>query len=324
MSILVTGAPGFIGSHVVRALISRGEHVIGVDNLNDYYSTELKRSRLQPLLDESQFEFHKCDIADHEALSRCLKNQDVTDIIHLAAQAGVRYSIENPFAYLNANLAGHLSILELARAIKPQHLVYASSSSIYGANTKTPFAETDITDQPVSLYGATKKSDELMSASYGRLYQLPQTGLRFFTVYGPQGRPDMAYWIFTEKILRGEPIQIYNQGKMSRDFSYIDDIVSGVLAALKRAPDQEQAFHQIYNLGNDHPEELMTLVTLLEKSLGKEADKEFLGMQAGDVERTWANIDKARKELGYAPKTSLAEGIDRYINWRLALENPFT
>ncbi len=323
MAVLVTGAAGFIGSYVAHALLARGDSVIGVDNLNDYYPTELKDARLAKLLPHSSFTFHKTDIADFDALAAHCENAGIETIIHLAAQAGVRYSIQNPFAYERSNLAGHLSILELARKLKTKHLVYASSSSIYGANTQIPFSEGHKTDAPVSLYGATKKANELMSSSYARLYELAQTGLRFFTVYGPWGRPDMAYWIFAEKMLKGEPIEVFNHGDMARDFTYIDDIVSGVLAAHDRPPLANEPPHQVFNLGNDKPEKLMTLIQLLEKELGIEAKKEMRGMQDGDVERTWADIGLARQHLGYAPRTSLADGIAQYVAWRLALPNAF-
>lgn len=323
MAILVTGAAGFIGYHVSKALLERGESVIGVDNLNDYYPQSLKQARLKQLEPLSGFTFHEADIADYENLSALLDGAGVTTAIHLAAQAGVRYSIENPFAYSRSNLTGHLSILELARKLEFNHLVYASSSSVYGGNTEVPFSEDHRTDNPVSLYGATKKSDEALSESYARLYKIPQTGLRFFTVYGPWGRPDMAYWIFTEKMLKGEPIKVFNHGKMGRDFTYIDDIVDGILAAHAKPPSQTEGFHQVYNLGNDRPEELMTMIGLLESELGVKAEKTMMGMQKGDVERTWADISKARRELGYEPKTTLADGIARFIAWRKAHPDGF-
>ena len=323
MAILVTGAAGFIGSYVAKALLDRGETVVGVDNVNDYYPPSLKRARLARLAGEKNFQFHEGDIADYEPLFALASQAKVDRIIHLAAQAGVRYSLENPFAYGRSNLTGHLNIIELGRRLEAKHVVYASSSSIYGANRQMPFSETQMTDSPVSLYGATKKANELMASSYARLYGLPLTGLRFFTVYGPWGRPDMTYWIFTEKMLKGEPIQIFNQGRMGRDFTYIDDIVDGVLAALARAPGEAEIFHRVYNLGNDRPEELMTMIGLLEKELGIEAQKTFLGMQDGDVERTWADISRAQAELGYQPKVTLAEGIARFIAWRKSLAAPF-
>ena len=319
--ILVTGAAGFIGAATATALLERGDEVVGIDNINDYYSTALKRARLSLLTPRKRFSFHQLDIADYAALAAAAAGR-FDAIIHLAAQAGVRYSIENPFAYARSNLDGHLSLLELGRRLGVPHLVYASSSSVYGANSKTPFAEDDRTDSPVSFYGATKKANEIMSASYARLYGLPLTGLRFFTVYGPWGRPDMAYLVFAEKMLKGEAIEIFNEGRMGRDFTYIDDIVKGVLAAAERPPAAGDAFHRVFNLGNDRPEELMTLVALLEKELGVEAKKVFKGMQKGDVERTWADISKARRELGYDPKTSLANGIARTIAWRRGLAAP--
>ncbi|MFN3961035.1 MAG: NAD-dependent epimerase/dehydratase family protein [Parvularculaceae bacterium] len=321
MRILVTGAAGFIGAATCEALLRRGDTVVGVDNLNDYYPPALKRARLDRLTPQAHFSFHAVDIADHEALLRAAAGLfDL--IVHLAAQAGVRYSIENPFAYSRANLEGHLSVMELARKIAVPHFVYASSSSVYGANSKVPFSEEDRTDEPVSFYGATKKANEAMSAAYARLYAIPMTGLRFFTVYGPWGRPDMAYLIFAEKMLKGEPIEIFNEGRMARDFTFIDDIVDGVLAAAAHPPGEADHFHRLFNLGNDRPEELMTLVALLEKELGVAARKTFKGMQKGDVERTWADISKARRLLGYAPKVTLAEGIARTIAWRRSLNQP--
>jgi UDP-glucuronate 4-epimerase len=321
MRVLVTGAAGFIGAATAAALLERGDEVVGLDNVNDYYATALKRARLERLAPRRGFAFHEVDISDYDAVLRAAPGPfDL--IIHLAAQAGVRYSIENPFVYARSNLVGHLSILELGRKLKIPHLVYASSSSVYGANRKTPFSEEDRVDEPVSFYGATKKANEAMSASYARLYALPLTGLRFFTVYGPWGRPDMAYLIFTEKMLKGEPIEIFNEGRMGRDFTYVDDIVDGVLAAAARPPGAADAFHRVFNLGNDRPEELMTLVSLLEKELGIEAKKVYKGMQKGDVERTWADISKARALLGYQPKTSLAEGVARTIAWRRGLNSP--
>jgi UDP-glucuronate 4-epimerase len=324
MSILVTGAAGFIGSYVTHALLERGEAVTGIDNLNDYYAPSLKQARLARLTGKDGFTFHQADIADYETIAKITHDAGITKIVHLAAQAGVRYSIENPFAYGRSNLTGHLCILELARELSVGHLVYASSSSIYGANTEIPFSEDHKTDKPVSLYGATKKSNELLSASYARLYNLPQTGLRFFTVYGPWGRPDMAYWMFTEKMLKGEAIQVYNHGDMGRDFTYIDDIIHGVLAALDRPPSSAHVFHRVYNLGNDRPERLMTLIELLEKEIGVTAAKEMLGMQDGDVERTWADISRARDELGYHPSVSLAEGLARFVAWRRSQPHAFT
>ena len=315
MAILVTGAAGFIGHHTVKALLARGEEVIGVDNLNDYYDPSLKHARLKALGDAAGFTFFETNIAA-PTLSDTVPSS-IDRIIHLAAQAGVRYSIENPNAYAEANLVGHTNVLELARHREVQKLVYASSSSIYGGNTKVPFSEEDRTDDPVSFYGATKKSNELLSQSYARLYGLPQVGLRFFTVYGPWGRPDMAYWLFTDKILNGEPIRVFNQGRMGRDFTYVDDCVAGILGALDTplaAPDGTPP-HRVYNLGNDQPEELMSLISHIENTLGQEADKVMEPMQQGDVERTWADISRARTELGYNPATPLAEGLRHFITW---------
>ena len=321
MRVLVTGAAGFIGAATATALVERGDEVVGVDNLNDYYPRTLKEARLARLRAYKDFAFHEADIADFSRMKEIAASK-FDAIVHLAAQAGVRYSIENPFAYAHSNLNGHLSMLEIARRIEIAHLVYASSSSVYGANKKTPFSEDDRTDAPVSFYGATKKANEAMSSSYARLYSMPLTGLRFFTVYGPWGRPDMAYSIFAEKMLKGEPIEIFNEGRMGRDFTYIDDIVDGVLAALAAPPGAGDAFHRVFNLGNDKPEELMTLVALIEKELGIEAKKVFKGMQKGDVERTWADISKARRLLGYDPKVPLAEGIARAMDWRKGLKTP--
>lgn len=315
--IFVTGVAGFIGFHCAKALLTQGRRVVGVDNLNDYYPSDLKRARLDELSRLPGFIFHACDIADPEGLRAALGGEKPDAILHLAAQAGVRYSIEQPAAYAHSNLAGHLEILELARELETPHTVYASSSSVYGGNTKTPFSEDDPTHDPVSFYGATKKSNEVMSNSYARLYGLPLTGLRFFTVYGPWGRPDMAYWIFAQKIMANQEIQIFNNGRMSRDFTYIDDIVRGVLAAL----DQSRALstpitpHRIYNLGNDRPEALMTLVETIETHLGREAQKTFLPMQPGDVERTWADISRATTDLGYTPEIALNDGLAEFCRW---------
>ena len=317
MTILLTGVAGFIGAHVAEALLARGEDVIGFDNLNAYYTPKLKRDRLDQLSDYKTFEFHEVDVSSLETMQAALGDRKPTRIVHLAAQAGVRYSIENPAAYVNANLQGHFALLELARQLEVENTVYASSSSIYGGNTKIPFAETDQTDDPVSFYGATKKSDELMAQSYARLHGLSLTGLRFFTVYGPWGRPDMAYWIFAEKILKGEPIQVFNHGKMSRDFTYIDDIVAGTVAALDRpASGLNLAVpHRIYNLGNDHPEQLMDLIRYTEQGIGREAEKIYKPMQPGDLEKTWADIDRARAELDFAPKIGLKEGLEQFADW---------
>ena len=317
MTTLITGAAGFIGAHVAKALLAEGHSVIGFDNLNDYYPSKLKRDRLAALRASGDFAFHQVDVASPEALTEALDGRKPTKILHLAAQAGVRYSLQNPAAYTEANLEGHFALLELARQLEVENMVYASSSSVYGGNTKTPFAETDQTDDPVSFYGATKKSNELMSQSYARLYGFPLTGLRFFTVYGPWGRPDMAYWIFAEKILKGEPIRVFNHGKMSRDFTYIDDIVAGTVAALERPCSLLglEVPHRVYNLGNDRPEPLLDMIRLIEDGLGKTAEKIFEPMQKGDLERTWADIDRARKELDYVPSVDLSDGLKRFTGW---------
>ncbi len=325
MTNLLTGAAGFIGFHVARRLLDQGERVVGVDNLNPYYSVALKEDRLRQLLDHPNFTFHQVNIADRSAMQEAVGDLKITSIIHLAAQAGVRYSIENPFAYVEANLIGHMVILELARqqsALK--HMVYASSSSVYGGNTKLPFAEDDRVDHPISLYAATKKSDELLSESYAHLYGIPQTGLRFFTVYGPWGRPDMALWLFTEAILAGRPIKVFNNGDMRRDFTYVDDIVSGVLAARDNPPaavknattaETSAAPHRIYNIGNNNPEPLLRLIELLEDALGRKAERILLPMQPGDVKETYADLTTIERDLGFQPKTTITEGIPRFTAW---------
>lgn len=317
MKILITGVAGFIGAHVAHALLQQGRTVIGFDNLNDYYPSKLKHDRLAHLCSSGDFSFHQVDVASAEAIQAALGPEKPNKILHLAAQAGVRYSLQNPAAYTEANLEGHFAILELAKTLEVDNMVYASSSSVYGGNTKIPFSETDQTDDPVSFYGATKKSNELMSQSYARLYGFPQTGLRFFTVYGPWGRPDMAYWIFAEKILKGEPIRVFNHGKMSRDFTFIDDIVAGTIAALDR-PASTLGLpvpHRVYNLGNDRPEPLMDMIRLTEQGFGKTAEKVYEPMQKGDLEKTWADIDRARAELDYSPSVGLQEGLGRFTEW---------
>ena len=316
MRVLLTGAAGFIGSHVALRLLADGHTVLGVDDLNGYYDPRLKHARLARFADHPGFLFERLDLADHEALIRLGRGFEPELVVHLAAQAGVRHSLEAPFDYSRSNLTGHLAVLELARATAPRHVVYASSSSVYGANGKVPFSEDDRVDRPVSLYGATKKAGEALSSSYATLYAIPLTGLRFFTVYGPWGRPDMAYWLFTEKMLAGEEIRIFNHGRMARDFTFIDDIVSGILLAAEHPPGPEEAFHRVLNLGNDRPEALMSLVDALEAGLGVTARKVFVEMQKGDVERTWADIGLARRLIGYDPRTRLAEGIERTLAWR--------
>ena len=324
MSVLVTGAAGFIGAHVVHALLAQGEHVVGIDNLNDYYAVTLKKARLSSLIgDHANFAFHAVDFADQVAVSAAIGESRIDRIVHLGAQAGVRYSIENPRAYGHSNLVGHLELLELARKRQVRHFVYASSSSIYGDTSTLPFDADARADSPVSFYAATKKANELMAESYAHLYRVPMTGLRFFTVYGPWGRPDMALWRFVERIFAGEPLPIYNHGKMQRDFSYIDDIVAGVLAALDRPPADDGAAkpggshspHAVYNLGNDNPEELGRLVSLIGDACGITPVLDYLPMQAGDVTATWANITPARRDLGYDPATPLNVGVPAFVDW---------
>jgi UDP-glucuronate 4-epimerase len=323
-SIIITGAAGFIGYHIAKKLLILGENVIGIDNLNDYYNPKLKQDRLTELAKiGGNFTSIICDFADHIALETALSSVNFDRIVHLGAQAGVRYSLENPRAYIQANIVGHLNILELARHRDIQHLVYASSSSVYGQNEKIPFSVSDSVDHPVSLYAATKKSDELISESYTHLYRIPMTGLRFFTVYGPWGRPDMAPWLFTEAILKGEPIKVFNHGKMRRDFTYIDDIVSGILAALHNPPEDNKMLkpggsispHAIYNIGNNQSEELGRFIEIIEQACGKKANKIMLDMQAGDVPATYADIGDISRDLGYMPTTPIDEGIPEFVNW---------
>ncbi|MEO1041119.1 MAG: NAD-dependent epimerase/dehydratase family protein [Pseudomonadota bacterium] len=316
MAILVTGAAGFIGYHTIEALLARGDEVIGVDNLNSYYEVSLKKDRLKRLAGKPGFSFHALDLCDADQMA-ALRDQPIDRIIHLAAQAGVRYSIEAPRAYADSNLVGQTEILELARRLSVTHCVYASSSSIYGRNSSIPFKESDRTDTPASFYGATKKSCELLADSYASLYNLPLTGLRFFTVYGPWGRPDMAYMIFTKRILAGEPIAVFGDGNMGRDFTYIDDCVAGIIGALDQPPSAAEAAvsHRVLNLGNDKPERLMDLIAYLERHLGHTAEKEMKAMQPGDVRETWADITMARELVGYDPKTSLNDGLAQFVAW---------
>lgn len=314
MKILLTGAAGFIGFHVARALLARGDEVIGIDNVNDYYDVKLKEARLTQLRTFKNFTFHKFDIADRENILPLAK-AGATHIVHLAAQAGVRYSLINPFAYARTNLDGHLVMLELARQTHGlAHFVYASSSSVYGGNTKTPFAVEDAVEKPVSLYAATKRADELMSWTYAHLYKIPVTGLRFFTVYGPWGRPDMAAYIFTKQILAGEPIRVFNNGKMKRDFTFIDDVVTGVLAALERPPAGSPPA-KLYNLGNSRAENLMDFIAALEKALGQKAQTDFQPLQPGDVAETFADITASARDFGFRPKTPISEGIPKFVEW---------
>lgn len=317
MTHLITGVAGFIGYHLARTLLQRGDAVVGLDNLNDYYSPELKKARLEKLSAHEGFTFHHTDISDHEALEQVSQNADYSNIIHLAAQAGVRYSLENPGAYVRSNLVGHANMLELARNTSGlRHMIYASSSSVYGGRSDLPFLETDRADKPVSLYAATKKADELMSHTYAHLYDIPLTGLRFFTVYGPMGRPDMAYYSFTRKMIAGEPIEIFNHGNMLRDFTYIDDIIDGILRILDKGHlRKEEVPHAVYNIGNNDPVRLEDFLLILQGELGVEADRVNLPMQPGDVPATYADISAIREDYGFEPKTGLKEGLRIFVQW---------
>lgn len=314
MKYLVTGAAGFIGSYIAKRLLEQGHEVVGLDNLNDYYLPELKDYRLAQLSPFDNFRFVKLDLADREGMANLFKTEQFQRVIHLAAQAGVRYSIENPFAYVDSNLVGMMCILEGCRHNAVEHLVYASSSSVYGMNDKVPFSETDMVDNPVSLYAATKKSNELMAHSYSKLYGIPTTGLRFFTVYGPAGRPDMAPWLFTEAILKGEPIKVFNHGKMQRDFTYIDDIVEGVIRIQDVVP-SETIPYSLFNIGNNQPIELSRFIKAIETACGQEAEKIMLPMQAGDVPRTYADTQRLEDIVGYKPAMEIEEGIAKFVDW---------
>jgi UDP-glucuronate 4-epimerase len=328
MKVLVTGAAGFIGFHVCRYLLDRGDEVVGIDNLNDYYEVELKHARLNELRPYANFRFMRMDIADRTAMAALFEAEGFNRVVHLAAQAGVRYSLENPHAYAESNLLGFLNILEGCRRESIEHLVYASSSSVYGANETMPFSVHDNVDHPVSLYAATKKANELMAHSYSHLYGLPTTGLRFFTVYGPWGRPDMSPFLFTRAILDGKPLKVFNHGKHRRDFTYIDDIVEGVVHCLDRVaggnaewsgqqpdPSSSKAPWRVYNIGNSEPVELLTYIELIEKALGKSTTKELLPLQPGDVEHTYADVTDLVKDTGYKPKISVEEGIKQFVAW---------
>jgi len=319
MTILVTGAAGFIGFHVSTALLQRGERVIGVDNLNDYYDVALKEARLAELRRLPGFAFHRLELAERGALAALLDRHADTDrVVHLAAQAGVRYSLTNPHSYIGANAQGQLEVLEACRSLpRLKHLVFASSSSVYGGNTKLPFSVADRVDTPRSLYAATKKAGELMAYCYAHLYRVPTTGLRFFTVYGPWGRPDMAAWIFTEAILAGRPIQVFNHGDMRRDFTFIDDIVSGVVACLDRPPADSggEPPYRLYNIGNHRSEELKRFIAVLERALGRKAIVELAPMQPGDVPATYADIAETQRDLGFAPTTPIDQGLPRFVAW---------
>lgn len=316
MTILVTGAAGFIGSHVCRHLLDRGEEVVGIDDLNAYYDPKLKDARLEWLVGSKGFTFLKGDIADAAALAEAVDGRNIVKVVHLAAQAGVRYSLENPRAYIRSNVAGQLEILELCRHLKSlEHLVYASSSSVYGGNEKVPFHEGDPVDTPVSLYAATKKADELMGHAYAHLFGIPQTGLRYFTVYGPWGRPDMAYWKFTKAILEGNPIEVFNHGEMWRDFTYVDDIVKGTVAVLDRPPSGDGVPHRIYNIGNNNPENLSRFIDILEEIIGVKAVRVLSPMQPGDVVRTYADISALERDFSFKPSTSLQAGLTSFVAW---------
>lgn len=325
MRVLVTGAAGFIGFALTQRLLARGDIVIGVDNLNSYYQVSLKHDRVAALTAAggNRFTFHQLDFSEQAALTAALDGTEIDRVVHLGAQAGVRYSLENPQAYVQSNLAGHVNLLELARHRGVEHMVYASSSSVYGGNAKLPFSVEDRVDHPVSLYAATKRADELMSETYAHLFRLPLTGLRFFTVYGPWGRPDMMLWNFTRRILAGEPIPVFNHGEMYRDFTYIDDIIVGVIACLDSPPADDGAEkaggsvkpHALYNIGNNRSEHLMKVVALLEQACGRKAEVEMLPMQPGDVPATYADITAISRDLGYAPTTSIEVGVPAFVEW---------
>jgi UDP-glucuronate 4-epimerase len=325
-NILVTGAAGFIGMHTASRLLDRGDTVVGLDNLNDYYLPQLKLDRLAQLTSRPGFQFEKVALEDRDGINRLFKTNTFDSVIHLAAQAGVRYSLTNPQAYVDANLVGFVNILEACRHSQVAHLTYASSSSVYGANRKIPFSVDDRVDHPVSLYAATKKANELMAHTYSHLFGLPTTGLRFFTVYGPWGRPDMAMWMFTKAILAGKPIDVFNHGKMKRDFTFVDDIVEGVirtndtipkpLAVSSDADDSQTAApYRVYNIGNNQPVELMHLIETLEQALGCTAEKNMLPMQPGDVPATYANIDALQRDVGFRPSTSIEVGVKKFVDW---------
>lgn len=328
MRYLVTGAAGFIGFHVSQKLLSRGDEVLGLDNLNHYYDVQLKHDRLARLTPEANFRFVEGDLADRAGMEKLFRENAFDVVINLAAQAGVRYSLENPQAYIESNLTGFVNILEGCRHHRVKHLVYASSSSVYGANTKMPFSVHHNVDHPVSLYAATKKANELLAHSYSHLYKLPTTGLRFFTVYGPWGRPDMAMFLFTKAILEGQPINVFNRGQMQRDFTYIDDIAEGVVRVADRIaaanpdwtgdkpdPATSRAPYRVYNIGNNQPVELMRVIEIIEDCLGKKAEKNLLPMQMGDVPATYADIDALVEDVGFRPNTSIEDGIARFIQW---------
>ncbi len=316
MTVLVTGAAGFIGYHVARRLAERGERVVGLDSLNDFYGKELKRRRLVQLSTFPGFKFHHVDLTDRAALAEALKGESIRSIVHLAAQANVRYALENPHAYVDANVVAHLNVLEHCRhVLAPENIVYASSSSVYGRGHEVPFREESDTDHPTSIYAATKKSQELMSEVYADLFSIPLIGIRFFSVYGPWGRPDMAYWLFTEAILKGRPIRVFNNGDMQRDFTYVDDAVAGVVAANDSPAGPNDALHRVYNIGNSQPVQLMEMIAILEGLLGRRAEIEMLPIQPGEMIVTCADISRAEADLGYHPRTPIEEGLRRFVDW---------
>ena len=325
MNILVTGAAGFIGFHLSKRLLAENHHVIGVDNLNDYYDVRLKNERLKQIENNDKFTFYKVDLADSEGLNEIFERHPISIVINLAAQAGVRYSLTHPHSYVHSNLVGFVNILEACRHYQVEHLLYASSSSVYGANTKTPFSTQDSVDHPVSIYAATKKANELMAHTYSHLFNIPTTGLRFFTVYGPLGRPDMAYYTFTKDIIEGNPIKVYNNGNMRRDFTYIDDIVEGIVKLLNLQPEPDpnrdldpstsHAPYKIYNIGNNSPVRLMDFIQTLENLIGKKAIIKFLPMQPGDVKETYADITDLQKAAGFSPATPLEIGLSQFVDW---------
>jgi len=328
VKVLVTGCAGFIGMHVAQALLARGDEVVGLDNLNDYYDPSLKEARLAQIAGHAGFSFHRLDLADADAMRGLFEDAGIRRVVNLAAQAGVRYSLKNPQAYVRSNLTGFINVLECCRHFGVEHLVYASSSSVYGANRKLPFSEHDGTDHPVSLYAATKKANELIAHSYSHLFGLPTTGLRFFTVYGPWGRPDMSLFIFTRAILEGRPIEVFNHGQMERDFTYVDDIVEGVVRVLDRAPaadptaDMQQpdpaastAPYKLYNIGNHSPVKLLECIEILERALGRTAVKQLVPMQPGDVQSTYADVEDLHAAVGFAPRTPLEQGVARFVAW---------
>ncbi|MGE7766817.1 NAD-dependent epimerase [Peribacillus sp. NPDC096540] len=328
MKILVTGAAGFIGFHLTKRLLAQDINVIGVDNINGYYDVLLKKDRLKILEKNPNFEFYKIDISNKEKLNQIFKDRTIHIVINLAAQAGVRYSLDNPDSYVNSNLVGFVNVLEACRQYNVEHLIYASSSSVYGANTNIPFSTKDSVDHPVSLYAATKKSNELMAHTYSHLFNIPTTGLRFFTVYGPWGRPDMAYYSFTRNIIEEKTIRVFNNGDMRRDFTYIDDIVEGIIRLLdnppiyiekwdRANPDPSSSYapYKIYNIGNNNPIKLMDFINTLEKLIGKKAKIEFLPMQPGDVKETYADISDLHADVGFSPSTTVEQGLTQFVNW---------